>query len=143
MNIFRKERSKQPISSIVLYIVAILITLIIIVFLVNNIILFKDNVAQYVAQGYPYDEVVKHLIPNQLLPGILEPIAVYGGIAFLLFGTGIINQKISKCLVMLAKDKVTDFSIETSEQVEDVEEISKVANETVQPSENQSISDQL
>ncbi|MFZ3131511.1 MAG: hypothetical protein WA125_10535 [Desulfosporosinus sp.] len=143
MNIIRQERSKQPVISIVLYIVAALITLITIVLLVNNVILFKDNVAQYVAQGYPYAEVVKHFIPNQLLPGIFEPIAVYGGIAFLLFGTGIINQKISECLIMLAKAKVTDLSIETSEQVEDVEKISKIANETEQPSENQSISDQL
>ncbi|HVJ48628.1 hypothetical protein [Desulfitobacterium sp.] len=136
MKLKRKESSKHPISSIVLYIVAILVTLIAIAFLVNNVLLFKNSVAQYVAQGYPSAEVVKQLIPNQLLPGIFEPIAVYGGIAFILFATGIINQKVSKCLTVLAKPEVSALGTDATEQVEAVEEISKVPNETEQSPEN-------
>lgn len=113
MKLKRKERSKQPTSSIVLYSVATLVSLIAIAFLINNVILFKDTLAQYVAQGYPPADVVKQLIPNQLLPGVFEPIAVYGGIAFLLFGAGIINQKVTKCLKMLAMEEVTDVDIDT------------------------------
>lgn len=137
MKLKRRGRSKQPISSIVLYIFATLTTLVAIAFLVNNVMLFKTNVAQYVAQGYPSAEVVQQLLPAQLLPGIFESIAVYGGIAFILFGVGIINQKVTKCLKMLAKSEVTALDDDTTEQVEAVEETSKVANETEQSADNQ------
>ena len=76
--------------------------------LINNIILFKDNVAQYVAQGYPSAEVIKQLIPNQLLPGLFEAIAVYGGIAIILIAAGIINQNLAQCYALLIKDEELD-----------------------------------
>ncbi|WP_434512284.1 hypothetical protein [Desulfitobacterium sp. AusDCA] len=142
MKLKRKERSRHPISSIVLYIVAALTALIAIAFLVNNVILFKNNVSQYVAQGYSSAEVIQQLLPAQLLPGIFEPIAVYGGIAFILLGVGIINQKVTKCLKMLAKAEVTTLDIDTTEQVEAVEKTNKVANETEQSVDNHLTADQ-
>lgn len=65
--------------------------------LVNNILLFKDTISQYVAQGYPSGEVLKYMIPSQLLPGLFELLAVYGGIAMILWAAGIINQNLSNC----------------------------------------------
>ncbi|MEA4900923.1 hypothetical protein [Desulfitobacterium sp.] len=121
MKLKKEKNSKRPISSIVLYCVATLIALIAIAFLVNNVLLFKNVLDQYVAQGYPSDEVIKQLVPSQLLPGIFEPIAVYGGISFILFGIGIINQKISECLGKLPKDENAS-EIDTTEQVVAVEE---------------------
>lgn len=93
-------------SSIVLNVVASVVALIGIALLVNNILLFKNTVTQYVAQGYTADTVTKELLKSQLLPGIFEPVAVYGGIAFVLFGVGIVNKKVSKCLILLTKAKV-------------------------------------
>lgn len=137
MKFKRNGSSKQPISSIVLYTAGTVVALIAIAFLVNNVILFKNAVAQYVAQGYPSAEVMSQLIPNQLLPGVFEPVAVYGGIAFLLFGVGILNQKVSKGLKMLTKEETTSSGIDTPEHVETVEDISQAANETEQSPENQ------
>ena len=116
-------KSRLPRSSILLYTVATGIFLIAIAALVNNIILFKDNVARYVEQGYPSAEVVKQLIPNQLLPGIFEPLAVYCGIAAILFSAGLINNKISKILTASAKSEAEteNVSIEITEKTEPVE----------------------
>ena len=79
---------KKNYLSVVLYIGSALVGLIGLSLLINNVIIFKNTVAQYVAQGYPAETVMESLIPGQLLPGVLEPLAVYGGIALLLFGLG-------------------------------------------------------
>ncbi|HEX3011976.1 MAG TPA: hypothetical protein VHQ70_08070 [Syntrophomonadaceae bacterium] len=89
---------KKSTGSKVLYAAAVVVGVIAIALLVDNIMLFKNNVAQYVAQGYPSSVVLKQLIPGQLLPGVFEPLALYLGIAFALWGLGIINQKVSDCL---------------------------------------------
>lgn len=95
------KKSKRPAGTIVLYVAAIVVTIIGVAYLVTNIVLFQKSMAQYVAQGYAAADVTSQLLPSQLLPGIYEPIAVYGGIALILFGAGMINQKISKGLKML------------------------------------------
>lgn len=99
MKLFEKNGSgyiKTPFSSKVFYVAGSVIGLIAVSALVNNIVQYTTAVAGYVDQGYTYAEVTKQLIPNQLLPGLFEPIAVYGGIAFILFGIGIINRMVSK-----------------------------------------------
>jgi hypothetical protein len=114
------ERSKKSASSIVLYGAASVVALIAVALLINNIILFNNNVTNYVAQGYLAADVIKQLIPSQLLPGIFEPIALYGGIAFVLLGAGIINQKVSKCLILLTKIEVCNDATEESVLEENV-----------------------
>lgn len=94
------KKSKRPAGSIVLYIAAIIVAIIGIADLVTNIVLFQQTVAQYVAQGYPAATVTSQLLP-QMLSGFYEPIAVYGGVALLLFSAGMINRKLSHCLKML------------------------------------------
>lgn len=126
------EKSKKPTSSIVLYGAFSVVALIAVALLINNIILFKNTVNLYVDQGYLAADVIKQLIPSQLLPGIFEPIAVYGGIAFVLLGAAIINQKVSKCLILLTKVEVCNDAIEDSDLVENViyEEVNEATDKS-------------
>ena len=95
-------KPKKIVGSIVLYVAASVVALIAVALLVNNILMFKNIVTQYVAQGYDPAEVNKQLVPSQLLPGIFEPVAVYGGIAVLLMGAGMIYQKVAKFTALSA-----------------------------------------
>lgn len=99
-------QSKKPSSSIVLIVAGSVVALIGVAFLINNIMLFNTNVNLYVTQGYAAADVIKQLLTSQLLPGIFEPIAVYGGIAMLLFYAGLMNQKVSKCLILLTEAEI-------------------------------------
>ena len=76
-----------------MYVVASLVGVIAVALLVNNYFLFKSTVNQAIAQGYDVATVRKALLTSQLLPGIFEPIGIYGGIAFLLFGVGMLIKK--------------------------------------------------
>jgi Sec-independent protein translocase protein TatA len=135
------RKSRLPLSSIILHTAAAIIFLIAIASLVNNIILFNDNVKHYVEQGYTFTEVLKGLAPSQLLPGIFEPVAVYMGIAFLLFGTGLINQKVSTLIKSFAEIKPENEqdsgAMETVVQEEAAGEEIKDNTETTEISENE------
>jgi hypothetical protein len=114
--------------SILLYSVAALVAISGVAMLTVNIYIFKSTIEQYVAQGYPAEMVMQSLIPSQLLPGILEPIGLYGGLVFLLLGAAAINNKISQYSMSMPK----------AEGVEDVEgynsmEDTEYATEYVDP----------
>ncbi len=106
------ENTKPPVSSIVLYVAFSVTALLALASLINTIIIYGDNVAHYVKMGYPAAEVTKQLVRTQLLPGIFESIAITGGIAIILLGAGIINHKISKCLILLNKNEVSNEAAE-------------------------------
>ena len=95
------KKSKKTSSSIFLYVAGSIVAIIAVALLINNIVLFYTNLNRYVAEGYEVAEVMKQLLPVQLLPGLFEPIAVYGGISILLFSAGFINEKVSKSLALL------------------------------------------
>ena len=109
-DVIEKQR-EFPISK-VLYVIAWIVGIMGIVLLADNIYIFKSTVDQYVTQGYTVADVVKGLLPSQLIPGIFEPIAIYGGIAFILSGLGIANKKISEHLISLAKDEEHEDALE-------------------------------
>lgn len=115
------KKSGKFTISIVLYIVASIVAIVGVALLVNNIFLFKNTVSQYVAQGYSAQTVINELMTSQLLPGIFEPVAVYGGIAFLLLSAGKINKKVTKCLTLLTKAEVYNDIIEESVLEENIE----------------------
>ena len=121
------KETKKSTLSIVMYISASIVALLAVSLLINNFILFNNNVAMYVDQGYTSNDVVKQLIPSMLLPGIFEAIAVYGGIALVLLAAGLINQKISKCLILLTK---TDASNEAAQDSMLVDNISEAEEES-------------
>ncbi|HAU30814.1 MAG: hypothetical protein XD78_1861 [Desulfotomaculum sp. 46_296] len=121
----KPENNKLLTSTKIIYTAAILVFLIGIAFLADNIFLFKDTVAHYVAQGYPSAEVIKQLLPGQLLPGIFEPVAIYWGIAAVLFCAGAINQKLSYLIASINNE---NKEIGISEGKETDEEITKNNN---------------
>lgn len=90
------KKSKRIIGSIVLYVAASVVALIAVALLVNNILLFRNIVNQYTTQGYAAEEVIKQLLTSQLLPEIFKSVALYGGIAGLLMGLGMIYQKVAE-----------------------------------------------
>lgn len=112
--------------SIVFYVVSLVIAVVGVALLVNNIILFRSTVNNYVAQGYSSAAVIKQLVPSQLLPGIFEPIAVYGGIAVVLLGVGIVNKKVSKCLTLLNKGNTCDDVIEENTLKQDGDHVENI-----------------
>lgn len=124
------KKSKIVVGSIVFYVAASAVALIAVAFLINNILLFKNMLNQYTTQGYDPAVVMKQLVPSQLLPGIFEPVAVYGGIAVLLVGVGMIYQKIAEFTTLMAKvedDSTEDTVLEDSavemEETEAIEQI--------------------
>jgi hypothetical protein len=123
----KKSKKCECDGSTILYVGSLIAAIIAVILLVNNVRLYNANVAQYVAQGYPKDEVVRQLKAIQLMPGICEPIALYGGIALILYGIGMINEKVSRRLVPttnvqaidgVQKDIADAENVETSEKVE-------------------------
>lgn len=126
MKLKDKNVSKKSSISTVMYAAASVIAIVGIAALANNIFLFISSINQYVAEGYPTATVLKQLIPYQLLPGIFEPIGMYGGVAFVLLGVGILNKKVSRCLSLLDKEDICNDTIEESilkERVIDIENI--------------------
>jgi TRAP-type mannitol/chloroaromatic compound transport system permease small subunit len=121
------EKSKKFPISILLYIAASLAAIMGIVLLVDNVYIFNSTVNQYVAQGYAASDVMKSLIPSQLIPGIIEAFAIYGGIALILLGVGIVNKKISEFSIPLAESQNNENS--TEEIVKETEEIVKETEE--------------
>ena len=102
------ENQRNFSVSTVLYIAASVVALIGVALLIDNIYIFKTTIDQYVTQGYPAADVTKSLIPAQLLPGIFDPLAVYGGIAFILFGVGIANKRISGLITQTKAESPND-----------------------------------
>lgn len=135
---FRKtnvsKKTKKSAISIVMYISASIVALLAVSLLINNIILFNNNVAMYVDQGYPSNVIVKQLIPSMLLPGIFEPIAVYGGIALILLAAGLIIQNISKCLILLTKTEDCNDVAQDSMLVDNVTQAEEEAENNEDPS---------
>jgi len=90
---------KKQKSTIALFVAAAFIFIAGTALLVNNVLLYNNNITQYVEQGYSIDTVVAYYLPAQLIPGVLEPIGTIYGISILLVAAAIINQKVSECLI--------------------------------------------
>ncbi|MBK5244720.1 MAG: hypothetical protein JJE18_06810 [Eubacteriaceae bacterium] len=120
------EKSKKNSGSLLLYIAGAIVAVFGVALLIDNIMLFNSNVNQYVTQGYAAADVIKQLMPAQLLPGIFEPVALYGGIALLLFAAGFINQKVSSALTLLTEAKVSNDPTDDSVIVETITEVIEV-----------------
>ena len=90
-----KEKSPIAVSSIIYYVAAVVVLLVGAAYLVINVRYYNTMVAGYVAQGYAAADVTAQLIPQKLLPGIFEPVGIFGGIAAVLWGIGMLSQKLS------------------------------------------------
>lgn len=115
-------KNKKLKSTIALYVAAAFIFIVGTALLVNNIILYKNNVSEYVAQGYSISTVVAYYLPAQLVPGILEPVGSAYGIAFLLIAAASLNQKVSE-LLNLSKPEIKPDDVSEAEKTEETEEV--------------------
>ncbi|MCB2361785.1 hypothetical protein [Clostridium estertheticum] len=135
-----KNASKKSAFSILLFISAIIVAILGVVLLVVNIYLYKTSVNQAVAQGYAVATVRKAYVPSQLIPGIFQPIALYGGIALLLVAVGKTSNKVSNCLAVLNKKEICDDV--THEYCEDQTDQDVASVENIETTSPEEISDE-
>lgn len=114
----KKPKSVRLVSTKALNGAALAVALFGLAFLINNVWLFRDAVNQYVTQGYPLADVVRGLLPGQLIPGVFEPIAIYGGIAMLLRGAASINYRLTAALP-LPVPADTEAAVDSESPAED------------------------
>lgn len=125
----KPKRSPVDILRIVLASIAALAA---VTLLVLNILSFLDTVNYYLAMGYPSAEVYRQLVPSQLLPGVFEPLAIYGGMALLLLYVGRLNQKVADCQALLTcseSDGVVEESVAEPEPIEETNTVPDSVNE--------------
>lgn len=134
-------KTKMTKSSIVFFIASAFVAVVGTALLINNVLLYNDNITMYVSQGYSVETVSAQLLPAQLIPGVLEPLGMMYGIAFVLAAAGIINNKISKVLAMsaatseiLLPEKEAEETIEetVAEAVADEVEVTAETEETAE-----------
>lgn len=101
--------------SLVLYIGGSIVAIMGIALLINNIILYNQTIAEYVAQGYDSAEVVAQMPPTQLLPIVFQVIGLYGGVSMILFCMGMIFQKISS---FMSQPMVNELTLEALESAD-------------------------
>lgn len=124
------KKTPKSRSTIVLYIAAVVVLLVGISSLVFNINYYNNLVTTYVAQGYAAASVAAELIPSVLLPAIFQTFGLYFGIAFALFGIGMINNKVSVAsLVQNGVNTVDNSNIATNETKEEVNEADKAQDQ--------------
>jgi hypothetical protein len=113
-------KCKKSALSIILYAGAVILFGIGIAVIVLNVKEYKTAVVQYVAQGYTAAEVSKALIQSQLIPAVLQAVGTYMGIGLVLVAAGAINCKVSKCIMLSAKDECCNND-EVKEEVKEAE----------------------
>lgn len=97
--------------------------------LTNTGLTFKTIMAQYTAQGYPAADVIRQLVPSQLLPGIFQSVGIYLAMAAALYGLAVMNEKIKAVEPQVVAveptaveaEEVTAEEVEATEAVADVE----------------------
>jgi hypothetical protein len=104
-------QNKKNNLSLVLYIGGSIVAVMGIALLANNIILYNQTIAQYVAQGYDSAAVVAQMPPTQLLPIVFQAIGLYGGVSLILFGMGSIFKKVSHFIDQPIIDEINLTSV--------------------------------
>ena len=127
-------KTKMTKSSIVFFIASAFVAVVGTALIINNVLLYNSNITMYVSQGYSVATVSAQLLPAQLIPGVLEPLGMMYGIAFVLAAAGIMNNKISKVLAMSTE---TQESILPEKNIEEtvVEPVAVDVEETAENEE--------
>lgn len=108
---------KRAIGSTVLYVIGVIVAIIGIALLVTDVLYYKSLISQYVAQGYAAATVEKQLIPSQLLPAVFNAVGLYGGLAALLFGAGVINTKVTASKAVEVTEAIEEKATEETAEV--------------------------
>ena len=127
-------KSKRSSGFILLAVASLVVALIGLALLITNILVFKSSIAMYIAQGYTFEVVAEQLIPGQLLPGVFEPIGIYGGIAFALWGIALLNKKMGEPDTAAA---VADDIADTESADPEETAAPEIDNEEEKPSEQE------
>lgn len=131
------NRNKKTKTTIFLYCAALVVAIIGIALLVNNIVLVKKTVSQYVAQGYSASTVMQSMLYSTLLPDIFNSIGIYGGIAAGLFGIAKVNDTVSLSAVCVNEVSETKASPVKTSSTEAISEASaEKDSETKETEEN-------
>lgn len=94
---------------------------------------FVSTISAYTSQGYEMGEVLKYLVPAQLLPTVIEPLCIIGGIGIVLLGIYRILENNSSDASLKDEDSETEEdiiyeSVVEEEPVDDTEDIKKEEN---------------
>jgi len=135
-------KTKMTKSSIVFFIASAFVAVVGTALIINNVLLYNSNITMYVSQGYSVATVSAQLLPAQLIPGVLEPLGMMYGIAFVLAAAGIMNNKISKVLAMSTE---TQESILPEKNIEEtvVEPVAVDVEETAENEEPAKTEDEV
>lgn len=135
-----KNVKKKSAISIALFVSAIVVAILGVALLADNIYLYNTSFKQALTQGYAAGTVRKALVTSQLLPGIFQPIAIYGGITLLLLGVSKISDKVSKCLTVLTNTELHNVDIQ--ENCVDQIDQNVINGGNVEPTSTTEISDE-
>lgn len=94
---------------------------------------FVSTISAYTSQGYDIVEVLKYLIPAQLLPTVIEPLCIIGGIGIVLLGIYRILENNSSDASLKDEDSETEEdiiyeSVVEEEPVDSAEDTNKEEN---------------
>lgn len=135
------KNKKKKITSKSLRVYAIIFLVVGAVYILSGIYSFFTTVNGYISQGYATSEVLTYLLPSQFLPTVVEPLAIFGGFALLLFGISEVLSRLgSENNDIVNENDVTEEALET-EVIEDVQEEAK--DEEVNVSEDVSDNEEV
>lgn len=81
----KPKKDKNSIFAKFLFVAACVIALIGIAALTSTIYQFCYYIKEYSAQGYEISVIVKSFLMTQLVPGVADALALYGGVSIILF----------------------------------------------------------
>lgn len=112
--------TKTPITKTTLffYVSSVLILAIGIASIITQLNYFNAAVAQYVAQGYDQAEVTSQLMSSQLLPSLYSVLSLNLGIAAVLFGLGLLSNKVTAFLPMAETNAISEIEVTETELFE-------------------------
>lgn len=116
------KNKKKKITSKSLRVYAIIFLVVGAVYILSGIYSFFTTINGYVSQGYATSEVLMYLLPSQFLPTVIEPLAIFGGLALLLFGVSEVLSRLNSDDNEIVDEQEAAEEIEETEVIEDEKE---------------------
>ncbi|WP_290776539.1 hypothetical protein [Anaerofustis sp.] len=111
----KKDNKIFKIFSIVFFVVAVIDALI-------GLYSFISTISAYTSQGYALGEVLKYLIPSQVVPTVIEPLFIFAGIGLILLGiNNLLSEKTEEEEVLIADEGSIVYESIKDEEVEDIQ----------------------
>lgn len=135
------KNKKKKITSKSLRVYAIIFLVVGAVYILSGIYSFFTTINGYVSQGYATSEVLAYLLPSQFLPTVIEPLAIFGGFALLLFGVSEVLSRLNSDdnetvdeqevaeeteVIEDEKEEIKDEEVDVNEDINDAEDNEEV-----------------